>query len=234
MYSLELALFLMSLYNNWMNPYLTTYLICKMVSRCLTMMNKHKFTKQKQIEYCNFADKRCICGIRNFGDVISNLAFIGAGVYNSFTASINEVVIFNNSNIQLGLICILIGIGSTYFHWRPSLATLYWDRLPMIIGMAYIINYYTGLGFQDLLLDGLFTLEFHKVMPGNNLSLYVEFQMNMIIFLFWINGISWCLVLYILAKVFEDCDEYVYLMTNRCISGHTIKHLLAGLAMMMI
>jgi hypothetical protein len=55
----------------------------------------------------------------------------------------------------------------------------------------------------------------------------------MLVFLFWINGISWPVALYLLAKYFEDNDKKYYLQTGY-ISGHSIKHILAGVAMFLI
>ena len=34
-----------------------------------------KFSVENQVKYNNFADKRCVCCVRNFGDVISNIGF---------------------------------------------------------------------------------------------------------------------------------------------------------------
>lgn len=220
MHSLEFALLGFTIYNNWENQLLLTFLQFYFISHILAVVARYKFTIAKQHEYCHFADKRCIHGVRNFGNVISNMVFILAGCYQC---------IYNN-NGDLGAICFLIGIGSTYFHWSPSIKTLYWDRLPMILGMAYIMNQYTQIGFQDLMLHGLLALEYREL--TNDLSLYVAYQLNMILFLTWTTGFSWPVIFYILAKVFEDRDNEVYMATNEIISGHTVKHILAGVAMM--
>lgn len=220
MHSLEIALLVFTIYNNLGNPNLFAFSQCYFLSHILAYIVRNKFTIAKQINYCDFADKRCIHGIPNIGDVISNLAFILAGFYQYVY----------NDNINLGIICILIGIGSTYFHWTPSLITLYWDRLPMIIGMAYIMYQYTEIAFQELLLHGLLSLEYRE--RTNDLSLYVAYQLNMIIFLIWTNGFSLPVIFYIMAKEFEDYDKEVYTATKQIISGHTIKHILAGIAML--
>jgi len=220
MYVLELSLLIAMIYHDWQNPHLLSYLLCYGISSSISYIMQNKFTTYNQIKYCNFADKRCLCSIPNFGDVISNLTFILAGVYHIIQA-----------NIIFGSICIGIGIGSTYFHCKPSITTLYWDRLPMIFGMAWTINYYSGLNLEHLLLHGLLSLDYHLL--TSNLSMYVAFQLNMLVFLFWINGLSCPFALYLLAKYFEDNDKKYYLQTGY-ISGHSIKHILAGIAMFLI
>ena len=219
MHSLEITLLVFTIYNNWDNQNLCGFCTCYFFSHILAVAARYKFTIAKQHEYCNFADTRCIHGVRNFGDVISNLSFILAGYYQ----------FIYNDNFDLGIICFLIGIGSTYFHWSPSIKTLYWDRLPMILGMAYIMNQYTEIGFQDLMLHGLLSLEYREM--TNDLSLYAAYQLNMILFLIWTTGFSWPVIFYVMAKVFEDRDNEFYMATNEIISGHTVKHILAGIAM---
>lgn len=81
MHSLETALIVFTIYNNWNIPFVLAFMKCYVISHILVYFTKDKFTIKKQHEYCNFADKRCINGIRNFGDVISNLSFILAGYY---------------------------------------------------------------------------------------------------------------------------------------------------------
>lgn len=219
MHSLEITILGFTIYNNWDNENLCGFCTCYFLSHMLAYITRYKFTTANQREYCNFADKRCMHYIPNFGDVISNFAFVLGGYY--------QFIINNNPN--LGIICFLVGIGSTYFHWSPSLITLYWDRLPMILGMTYIMNQYTEIGFQELFLHGLLALEYREL--TNDLSLYVAYQLNMILFLTWITGFSWMVIFYILAKIFEDKDYEVYKASNQIISGHTVKHILAGIAM---
>ena len=221
MHSLETTLIAFTIYNNWNIQFVFVFMKCYIISHILVYFSKYKFTIKKQHEYCNFADKRCINGIRNFGDVISNFAFILAGYYQ---------YIYNH-NPELGIICVCVGIGSTYFHWSPTLATLYWDRLPTVLGMAYIMNLYSELDFQDLLLQGLLALEYHHI--TNDLTLYAAYQLNMILFLICVKGFSMPVILYIIAKLFEDYDYEFYNATKHIISGHTVKHILAGMAMLL-
>jgi len=222
MHSLEIALLGITIYNDWYNAYLSTFLISYFISHILAYIYNNKFNLAKQIEYCKFADTRCIHGIPYFGDVVSNLGFILAGVY--------QYAIIKN--FYFGIICIFIGIGSTYFHRSPSLNTLYWNRLPMIFGMTYIMNFYTHMEITSLLLHGLLALEYHAI--TKDLSLYVAYQINMILFLLWTNGLTMPLGYYMLAKICEDNDINIYIRTKKIISGHTIKHILAALAMMSI
>ena len=222
MITLENLLFILFIYNSYDNAYFFTYLASYFASGVIVYNVAYKFSPDKQVAYCNFADKRFICGIPYFGDVVSNGVFFLAGGMQWLC----------NNNPVFGVICILIGVGSTYFHLRPCVETLYWDRLSMVIGMAYLIMIKSGLSFQELLISGVYTLDYNS--NTKDLLPYAMYQLNMILFWILISGITSPVILYIMAKVCEDYDKEIYLKTNCWISGHTIKHVLAGFAMMAI
>jgi len=84
--------------------------------------------------YHQFADQRPRIGVPNFWNVASNLPFLcvgGAGLALSrrrrlIGGSTAWAVFFGG--------VALVSVGSSYYHWSPSDATLVWDRLPMTIG----------------------------------------------------------------------------------------------------
>jgi hypothetical protein len=217
---LEIALFAILVINNYRNEYLPEYIISYLAASIITAFHENRFTLEKQRAYCNFADDRCCSRIPNISNVVSNGIFILAGIYD----------FINTGAIVFGIISIAVGLGSSYFHWQPTLETLFWDRLPMVFGMAYIIYQHTGLEWPELLLHGLYTLEYHNM--THDLMPYVIYQTNMILLLAWITGFSMPVVLYILAKICEDWDAEIYIWTNLQVSGHTLKHLFSGFAMM--
>jgi hypothetical protein len=84
--------------------------------------------------YHLFADCRTVAGIPNFWNVVSNIPFIAIGAAGlwRFRDGPATVILF------LGFV--LTGIGSSYYHWQPNDATLFWDRLPMTLSFAAILS----------------------------------------------------------------------------------------------
>ena len=84
--------------------------------------------------YHLFADCRAVAGIPNFWNVVSNIPFIAIGAAGlwRFRDDPATVILF------LGFV--LTGIGSSYYHWHPNDATLFWDRLPMTLSFAAILS----------------------------------------------------------------------------------------------
>jgi len=76
--------------------------------------------------YHMFADQRTIAGVRNFWNVVSNVAFVVAGILGlRISRDWTGRVLF----IGVFLTC----FGSAYYHLAPSDARLVWDRLPMTL-----------------------------------------------------------------------------------------------------
>ena len=89
---------------------------------------------QSQI-YHGFADQRTLLGIPNFWNVVSNLPFVlvGAMGLQYFRRDLSAGLFF------LGVF--LTGFSSSYYHWNPNDAGLFWDRLPMSVAfMAILAN----------------------------------------------------------------------------------------------
>jgi Ceramidase len=82
--------------------------------------------------YHLFADRRTLLGIPNFWNVVSNIPFLVVGAVGLVRCSKDP------ATIVLFLGFLLTGIGSSYYHWDPSDATLFWDRLPMTLSFAAI------------------------------------------------------------------------------------------------
>jgi len=183
---------------------------------------KNKFNFLNQLAYNNFADKRCIFCIRNFGDVVSNIVFIIGGLYHY------------NSHFELCILSFLVAIGSTYYHWNPNMMTLYFDRLPMVLLLNYLIYWKFSIGLLAANLIGLYTLLYwHYTYDLIPYTLYQTVPVILFVFDTTLN-MQYYGIFYILAKLCENNDIKIYLMTNKIISGHTIKHILAGLALLYI
>jgi hypothetical protein len=197
--------------------------------------------------YHNFIDRRSMIGMSNTLNVLSNVAFLMAGIY-------GVVLVINRSTRLIGIDAIylvlfasvfLVGLGSAYYHWSPDNLTLVWDRLPMTIAfMAFTSivvteRYSTASGlmlFPWLIAVGVISVFYWSW--TDDLRLYVVIQFGPILLLpalIWKYtgpGTPWLwltIFLYIAAKLLEIGDQQIYQLTGYLVSGHTLKHL-AGAA----
>lgn len=212
-------------------------------------------------EYHDFADQRGFLGIPNFLDVVSNLPFLlvgGWALWRLLGPAQSRRPLFLEDRekwpwVFLFAGTLLTGFGSAYYHLAPSNETLFWDRLPMaIIAMSLVaaviserIGVRTGLRWlAPLLLIGLFSVAYWawtESREAGDLRWYglVQFLpiliLPVMILLFsprytrtgdYFAALGW----YLLAKVAEALDETIYAM-GQLVSGHTIKHLIAALAL---
>ncbi len=211
--------------------------------------------KQPQA-YHQFADQRTWFGIPNFLNVISNIGFLLVGLaglgflWNSTTAKASRRFVEPPERIPyaaLFLASIFTCFGSAYYHWQPSDATLVWDRLPMTMAfmsllaatIAERIDLRAGLRLLGpLILAGAASVGYWRwrgnLWPYAAAQYYSVLLVGLIIFLFLPRysrsaDLLWVTALYALAKVAEALDARI-LVASRLVSGHTLKHLLAALA----
>jgi hypothetical protein len=144
--------------------------------------------------------------------------------------------------------------GSAYYHLAPSDDRLVWDRLPMtLVFMSFFaatiaerINVRAGVWLLlPLVVVGIGSVVYWHLselrVTGGDLRWYVEVQyypmlaIPIIAFLFpsrytrgtYVFGV---LVLYAVAKAFELLDARAFTL-GQVVSGHTLKHLTAALAL---
>jgi len=203
----------------------------------------------QNIDYHYFIDSQNIFSIPNFNNVISNIGFVLIGCF-GFTKvknSENNLLYF----LQGGIF--LTGIGSGYYHWHPNNTTLVFDRLPMVIVFmtffTFIISNYISsknykIYFSLLLGTGIASVlywSYTESIEMGDLRPYVLVQflplllIPIILLLFKQKNnntyyIFPVLAFYILAKLSEHFDKFIYTFSNEIISGHSIKHLLAAMA----
>jgi hypothetical protein len=198
--------------------------------------------------YHNFADKRW----HNLFDVMSNLIFLLVGMhglysYKVFYNSINRYWLRALYYIGVILTC----FGSSYYHYNPNSETLVYDRLPMTIAfttlLAVIMETFihsrlwqsrrlTNMAQIGMILFGIMSVAVWVL--TEDLKLYGLVQFGSILYVIYdlivnseyqkkdmVIGIS----LYLVAKLFEHFDHQVFYMTDCFVSGHTLKHLAAGI-----
>ena len=144
---------------------------------------------------------------------------------------------------------VLISVGSTYYHWKPNDASLVWDRLPMTLAFVSIFCYMVeeflptaGVGqsaLLPLLLLGIGSVLYWKYTDDLRLYVLVQFLPLVIIAVLLLcyqprhGGAvhqTVALVCYAIAKICEERDYEIFHATNQKISGHSLKHVVAGLS----
>jgi Ceramidase len=196
-------------------------------------------------DYHQFADRRTLLGIPNFWNVVSNLPFLAVGA-----AGLRRLR-GNPATVVFFLGVFLTGIGSSFYHLDPNDGTLFWDRLPMTLSFAAIlalvveerVNPRMGaILLWPLLAIGLSSLLLWRWTDDLRLYFWAQFFPCLavpLLFLFYppryTGTYYWILAaaLYALAKVFEFTDGPIFSMGS-FVSGHTLKHLAAAAASLMI
>lgn len=207
--------------------------------------------------YFDFADHRAFFGISNTMDVLSNLGFLWVGVH---WWKILSRVPANDKNLGLSVhvsiyrfiavASILTALGSAWFHWTPNIERLFWDRLPMTLGFSGMIALLVADRFDIVvgkkLAVVLVVLSVVHLILWNfglsNLRPYIVLQYGGVLLGATLLCIRWkwgilssrmvlfAFLLYVAAKVTEVKDVAIFEGTGGVVSGHTIKHLLAALA----
>lgn len=147
----------------------------------------------------------------------------------------------------------LTGFGSAYYHLAPGNVTLFWDRLPLTIVFmslfAVVIAERIGLAAGRRLLPVLLLVGVGSVLywllgelsGAGDLRPYLLVQffplvaIPLLLLFFpprYTRGadLVWALGWYALAKLFELLDARIFAVGG-IVSGHTLKHLAAAVAM---
>jgi hypothetical protein len=206
--------------------------------------------------YHLFADTREIAGIDNFWNVLSNLPFLLFGLYGLSRYRRLAEPRSRAAYVALCVGVLGVGLGSAYYHHAPSSQSLIWDRLPMTV--AFMALFSMLLEEREVVGSGSWTLwpllvfgvaavaywRWTETRGIGDLRPYVLVQflpiilIPIILLLFKSGYLSnrlliAALVLYFAAKIFEYFDRQIFQSTG-ILSGHTIKHLLAGIAVLCI
>ncbi len=211
--------------------------------------------------YHSFADSRTCLGITHCANVFSNLAFILVAVFSLCFFHINRFKGYDSKNAPdpllplkkyLAYTLILVGLGSTYYHLNPENQTLVIDRMAMALCFSALITYFIcltqrlteyGLLLFFLSLFAIYSVaywHFSELQGQGDLRLYVIVQFGGIIYMILNlyklsdrqkNAFILAIVLYGLAKLSEVYDAEIFLISEM-ISGHSLKHVLAALALL--
>jgi len=208
------------------------------------------------LDYHAFADHRTLFGVVNFLDVASNAAFLLTGATGLLITWLRRAQ-FGQPAERLPYTLFFAGVtltalGSAYYHLAPDNERLFWDRLPMAIAFMSLIaaqisdriSVRAGLAsLAPLLAVGVASVFYwihteraHEgnVVPYAILQTYavaVLLLMSLVQPSRYTRGgdIYWVVAGYAAAKVLELLDRQV-LAFGHLISGHTLKHLAAAIA----
>lgn len=197
-------------------------------------------------DYHRFADTRTLFRISNFANVVSNAAFLLAGLWGLWRlrgGSWQTPWIAAYRFMLIGLT--LAAFGSTYYHLLPSDGRLFWDRLPL--GMVFM-GLAVGQWFERvavpsrwplwlvaLIAAGLGSVLYWRLTGDLRPYALVQFLPFAALPVLWIMTEErfvrgrgcWGMVLcYAIAKICELQDREIFMALG--VSGHTLKHLFAA------
>ncbi len=202
--------------------------------------------------YHQFANDRILLGIPNFWNVVTNIPFVLVGVFG--LARVSKVIALRSSYLLVCLGIVLVGVGSAYYHFSPSTKSLVWDRLPMTIVLmalfsAIIEDRVSSRAGKTLLwpliLVGAASVGYWYLSESQGsgdlrpygLVQFLPFLLIPLILILYRSGrlctayLCWTLITYALAKIAEHFDLWIF-ETTGTISGHSVKHLFASLAIL--
>ena len=211
-------------------------------------------------EYHRFADTRAWLGIPNFLDVFSNLAFIGVAVagLNTVLRPGRAAFIDRAEHLPYALFFLALvatAFGSAWYHLAPDNARLFWDRLPINICFAALLS--AVIAERCSIRAGLLLLLplaatgagmawywlWSETRGAGNVLPYFAFQLYALLAILLLMrffpsrysrgaDLYRVVMLYGAALAAELLDRHIYALGQ--VGGHTLKHLLAALAIYQI
>lgn len=217
---------------------------------CLALIATFGPAVQQPDLYHAFADQRALLGIPHALDVLSNLPFLLLGLFGM--SRLRQIADARWKSLYL-LLCLgllFTFLGSSAYHLAPANAGLIYDRLGMLVLFAAILGLATAdrLGFAaaGMTLIGVAvggSAALWTWRTSDNLLPWVVLQAGGMLLLVMLaccrplrgaHGfrLGLCVAWYALAKLCELNDGGLFQLSGEWLSGHSIKHLLSGLAVL--
>ena len=181
-------------------------------------------------EYHNFADKRTFLEIPNAMDVLSNIVILIPALY-----LLQRKQKTKESNLLI-LHIILLSVASSYYHFNPSDETILGDFL-MIAATSMIVLIIISDTEYGLLLYSyaIFSILYWKYTGDLRFYILILIGVPLYIVIKYYKDINLRNYVYIiiiatiLLRLSEHNDHFIYKLTNKQMSGHTLKHIFAGI-----
>lgn len=204
------------------------------------------------ISYYSFSDTRPFFSIPNSANILSNLGFLLIGLLGLHYMRKDKKMLTSPYErgflylFFLGLCC--ISLGSSYFHYALTPLSLLSDRLPLALTFTALFSFLIieRINPSIGLIVGPFMIIFGM---GAAIYWYLTHDIRLYLLSQAITLISvplLCLLfpsshrkdrylllaasLYLLALLFDYFDKEVFVLMDKMMSGHTIKHLLSAVA----
>ena len=202
--------------------------------------------------YHDLADTRTLAGIPRAGDVLTNLAILAAGLWGAtlgptLRADDDERLAWR----ALVAATIATALGSAWYHLAPSNATLVWDRVPMALVMASMMALVLAdrvdprfgrealVPFSLAAVGSVVYWAFTEAAGRGDLTPYAIVRVGTGLAIVGLlilrpgrtRGAGWlwaAIALDVAMTIAERYDRAVYEATGGILSGHNLKHLLAG------
>lgn len=211
------------------------------------------------LAYHDFADRRACFGLPNCLDTASNALFPLAGLFGLgflFSTAGRHVFVEAREAWPYALFfaaAVLVGLGSGHYHLAPDNEGLLWDRAAMALAfmalLGAVLGERVGVGvalrlLPLLLVAGLgsvFYWGWSEARGAGDLRPYLVMQaysMLSLPLLLWLyparygggRDILVVIGLYLAALLCDLNDHPLFVLTGGVLSGHTLKHIIAALA----
>jgi hypothetical protein len=210
----------------------------------------------QDLAYHLFADTRAGWGgVPHVANIVSNIPILLAGLLGLMLRPRMTIAPEERAAVSVLIAAsTLTAFGSAYYHWAPANASLVWDRLPIAIVLMSLLALvmadrlhplfarvalwpFVALGVASVVLWGV-----SEAMGQGDLLLYLIVRVGAgaaIAFLLILRqprytGAIW-LVAAIIAEIvmalFEVLDHEVFRLTGGLASGHSLKHVVAGVGL---
>ncbi len=205
----------------------------------------------QDLAYHDFADRRAVLGLPNGLNVLSNVGFLLAGVWSLARVTRAALPAWERvAGLVFAVGLLLTGLGSAWYHVGPSNASLVWDRLPLsalfptVFAVVIGDRVSTALGralLAPLVLGAVASVVWWHLIDDLRPYALAQFLPMLLIplMLLMLPGrrpaapLVAGIALYAVGKLAEVADGAI-LALGGMLSGHTLKHLLAAAAAVLI
>jgi hypothetical protein len=205
----------------------------------------------QDLAYHDFADRRTVMHVPYALNVLSNVGFLLAGAWALARTAHSALVGWERvAGFVFAGGLVLTGLGSAWYHWAPSNTTLVWDRMPLsalfpaVFAVAIGDRVSSAAGrvlLAPLVLGAVASVLYWQRYDDLRLYGLAQFLPMLLIPLMLVlfegqrptAPLIAGVVIYALGKVAELGDGLIFSLGG-VVSGHTVKHLLAAAASVLI